>query len=63
LGKLVSKILRHKADELYKAYPQKFSTDFDKNKAVLKEMNIFPTKGPRNIVAGIIVKLAKGQEL
>jgi ribosomal protein S17E len=63
LGKLVSKILRHKAAEIYGSYPEKFTTDFDNNKQVLRKMDIFPTKGPRNIVAGIIVKLAKGQEL
>ena len=63
MGKLVSKTLRKKAEELYKLYPQKFSTDFDHNKKVLKDMNIFQSKGPRNIVAGLLVKLAKGTEL
>lgn len=59
----MSKILRKKAKELYKHFPKKFSTDFEKNKDVLKEMDIFPTKGPRNIVAGLICKLAEQKPL
>jgi small subunit ribosomal protein S17e len=56
-------MLRRKAEELYKLYPEKFSTDFDHNKQALKEMNIFQSKGPRNIVAGLMVKLAQEKEL
>lgn len=63
MGKLSSKVLRKKARELYESYPDKFSTDFDHNKQVLKEMEVFPNKTPRNIVAGLIVKLAKGKAL
>jgi len=63
LGKQSSKILRKKAHELYEAFPDKFSTDFDQNKQVLKDMDVFPSKIPRNIVAGLIVKLAKEKAL
>ena len=56
-------MLRKKAHELYEAFPDKFSTDFDQNKQVLKDMDFFPSKIPRNIVAGLIVKLAKVKAL
>lgn len=59
----MNKILRKKAKELFELYPDKFSNDFEHNKQVLKEMDIFPTKTPRNIVAGLIVKLAKEEKL
>ena len=63
MGKQRSKILRRKAEELFEMYPEKFSDDFEKNKKELEELKIFPTKISRNIVAGILVKLASAEEV
>jgi len=44
-------------------FKDKFSTDYEKNKKALNEMKIFPNKIDRNIIAGVIVKLAEEKVL
>lgn len=63
MGKQRSKVLRRKAQEIYKMFPDKFSTEYEKNKKALNEMKIFQNKIDRNIVAGVIVKLAEEKVL
>jgi len=63
LGKQRSKILRAKARQLIEAYPDKFTTDFDKNKQALKDLKLFNSTTDRNICAGILVKVAKPKQL
>ena len=63
MGKQRSKVLRRKAQEIYKMFPDKFSTEYEKNKKALNEMNIVQNKIDRNIVAGVIVKLAEEKVL
>ena len=63
MGKQRSKVLRRKAEELYKLFPDKFSNDFEKNKKALEETKLFKSKTDRNIVAGCLVKLTAKKEL
>ena len=63
LGKQRSKILRRKAEEIYKMFPEKFSPDNEKNKKELNALKIFQNKIDRNIIAGYMVKLATKKEL
>jgi len=63
LGKQRSKILRRKAEEIYKMFPEKFSPDYEKNKKELDALKIFQNKIDRNIIAGYMVKLATKKEL
>jgi len=63
LGKQRSKVLRRKAEELYKMFPDKFSKDYESNKRVLDSMKIFQNKIDRNIIAGYMVKLAQEKVL
>ena len=63
MGKQSSKILRTKAKELQALYPDKFTTDFDKNKEALNELEIFPSKISRNIVAGMLTSLSQEVKL
>ena len=58
MGKLSNKILRKQAKEIYELYPDKFTNDFEHNKKSLNELQIFKSKTSRNIVAGLLVKLA-----
>ena len=53
-----TKILRI-VKELLEEYGEKFSTDFEQNKKVLKELNPpqIPSKRIRNIIAGYLVRL------
>ena len=39
-------------------YPEKFKDDFETNKHVVKELNLFSTKIIRNKVAGYITRIA-----
>jgi len=59
LGKQRSRILRRKATELLKLFPEKFTKDFDNNKKVLNELDVFQSRTDRNIVAGILVGVTK----
>lgn len=63
LGKQRSKVLRRKAEELYKMFPDKFSKDYEKNKKELNEMKVFQNKIDRNIIAGYMVKLVQEKVL
>ncbi len=59
MGKRVSKALRKQAEKLVELYRDRFSTDFETNKQVLKELGIYKSKTQRNVVAGIICRLMK----
>ena len=58
MGKKSTKSLRRKAKEIYNLYPERFTNDFEHNKKSLDELEIFPGKLSRNLVAGLLVKLA-----
>ncbi len=59
MGKRSSKILKNKAKEIYKKFPDEITEDFQKNKDFLKELKIFDySKTDRNIVAGMLCRLA-----
>ena len=58
IGKKSTKSLRRNAKEIYELYPDKFTNDFEINKKSLEELKIFSSKLSRNIVAGLLVKLA-----
>lgn len=54
-----SKFVNHYARELLKKAPGKFTTDFDKNKELLRTLDPELTKAHRNMIAGYIVRLLK----
>lgn len=62
MGKTVSKVLRHQAEQIYEMHKDKFSPDFDQNKNALKGLGIYTSKLNRDVVAGILCKLAKPKE-
>jgi len=62
MGKSVSKGLKYKADVLLEELPEKFGTDFEKNKASLNEMELGLSKTTRNILAGYMVRKASKKE-
>jgi len=45
------------ARELFEKYPNKFTTDFEQNKKLLKTMVNTPSKSLRNTIAGYITRL------
>lgn len=62
----MSELNTHKAKRIasliVSQYPDRFSSDFEKNKKSLDELLIFPSKSMRNKVAGYITRIAKRAE-
>jgi len=62
----LSELNTHKAKRIasliVSQYPDRFSSDFEKNKKSLDELLIFPSKSMRNKVAGYITRIAKRAE-
>ena len=56
MGKAVPKAIKIRADKLIELMPEKFSTDFEKNKSVLSELNLPFSKTDRNLIAGFITR-------
>lgn len=63
MGKQVNKDLHRKAKQLYARMPEAFTTDFDKNKKAMTELHLQIPKTEKNIIAGLLVKLATKKEL
>ncbi len=62
MGKAVSKGLKYKGEVLLKELPDKFGSDFEKNKASLNEIELGLSKTNRNVLAGYICRLATKKE-
>lgn len=64
MGKIRSKKILRIANDLLERHKDKFSTDFQHNKEVLKELDPpqIPSKKIRNIIAGYLVRELKKAE-
>jgi small subunit ribosomal protein S17e len=62
MGRIKTSFVKHVAKDLVEKYPDKFSTDYEKNKTALKEVMIFESKRMRNIVAGYLSVLKRQQK-
>lgn len=62
MGRIKTSFVKHVAKDLVEKYPEKFSTDYSKNKKELSEVMIFESKRMRNIVAGYLSVLKKQQK-
>ncbi len=51
--------IRRISQTLLQRYPDRFTTDFEKNKEVLSELTIISSKMVRNHIAGYITKTLK----
>ncbi len=56
MGKAVPKNIKIRALQLIEKFPDRFSTDFEKNKEILKELNLPFFKSTRNRVTGFITR-------
>lgn len=57
MGKQASRDLRSKAEQLFKLFPNKFSTDFEANKKALAGLRVPFPKMSLNIIAGQLVRI------
>lgn len=62
MGKAVSKGLKYRGEVLLRELPDKFGTDFEKNKVALDEIELGLSKTSRNVLAGYIVRIASKKE-
>ena len=56
MGKAVPRAVKIRANKLIELLPEKFSSDFEKNKSVLNELNLSFSKTDRNLIAGFITR-------
>lgn len=56
MGSIKTKDLKRAGDQIRKIYPDKFGTDFEKNKEALNELKLIQEKPARNKIAGYIVR-------
>ena len=59
MGRIKTSFTKRIAHDLFEKHADEFTTDFKKNKEVLKELIQFDSKRMRNIVAGYITKLKR----
>ncbi len=59
MGKVRPRYIKSSARRLIALYPDRFTTDFEHNKQVLKELLPELTKRTRNRIAGYITRLMK----
>jgi small subunit ribosomal protein S17e len=56
MGKSVPKNIKRRSEYLLNSFPEKFSTDFEKNKDSLAELELPLSMQSRNWVAGFITR-------
>lgn len=59
MGRIKTSFVKNLAKELIEKYPGKFSSSFEKNKEILKEILEIRSKKLRNILAGYIARILK----
>ena len=62
MGRIRTTLVKRVAKQLLDSKKYEFSTNFEKNKQILKQMQGFATKRLRNRVAGYITRLKKSQQ-
>ncbi|MBS3135912.1 30S ribosomal protein S17e [Candidatus Woesearchaeota archaeon] len=62
MGRIKTKTLKAATRDMLEINGQKFSTDFNKNKAAVMECAEISSKKLRNIVAGYAARLKKTEE-
>lgn len=63
MGRIKTSFIKHIARDLFEKHADKFSTDFEKNKQVMKELVDIKSKRIRNIVAGYLTALKKREKV
>lgn len=62
MGNIKTSFVKRVGKTIYDKHKEKFTTDYSKNKDIIKQLGNIPSKKMRNIVAGYITSLKK-QEL
>jgi len=62
MGRIRTTYVKRMTRKIIEHFPGKFSKDFQKNKAFLKEVTETPSKQLRNKIAGSIARTLKSQK-
>ena len=62
MGRIRTKSIKKMSKKLVEKHPDKFNKNFENNKKVLNEMDLFSDKSIRNKVAGYIVSVSEKKE-
>lgn len=62
MGRIRTRMIKKLSKKLVENNPDKFNADFENNKKVLNEMQLFSDKPVRNKVAGYIVNVVEKKE-
>jgi len=62
MGRIKTQLVKRTALKLMQIHPDKFKSDFQKNKPILAEVCEFHSKKIRNTVAGYLARLVKQKE-
>jgi small subunit ribosomal protein S17e len=59
MGRIKTTMIKSIGEKLYREHKDEFTTDFEKNKEIVKKYVGIPSKKLRNIVAGYITRLKR----
>lgn len=59
MGRIKTKLIKRKVEELLVKHPKEFTKDFNKNKVALDKLAEIPSTKLRNVTAGYITKVVK----
>jgi len=63
MGRIKTSFVKSIAKDLFEKHSDKFTTDFSKNKELVKELVDMKSKKLRNIVSGYLTKLKKQEKI
>ena len=59
MGRIKTTMIKNIGEKLYREHKDEFTTDFEKNKEIVKKYVGIPSKKLRNILAGYITRLKR----
>ena len=59
MGRIKTKLIKALTNTVYNKYKERFTTDFDKNKLVLNDVQDDASKKLRNTIAGYATRMKK----
>ncbi|MFT4250621.1 MAG: 30S ribosomal protein S17e [Candidatus Woesearchaeota archaeon] len=62
MGRIKTMLVKRVTNDLMREHSDKFTTEFEKNKAIVEAHADVPSKKIRNIIAGYATRLKKKQE-
>jgi small subunit ribosomal protein S17e len=63
MGRIKTSFIKHIAKDLFEKHADKFTTDFSKNKEIVKELIEIKSKKLRNVIAGYVTSLKKQEKI